>query len=172
MPENFQHRKSKTPPTHPLVTFSSPLIGRNKIGNHQICNYCSSDRELPFLDVELLLLGCGYFDFFLDVVIVQVILVAPSLYPYQFQQLLLSTLLIHTIVIKSEDFWDINIARRTSGVKGYLSDLSLLTCHLVLVALGLPFSTCHSQLVTPDLSLPTCHSRHVTPDVSLPTCHS
>ena len=51
-PENFRHQKSKSPLTHPIVTFSSLLIGRNTTGNHRMCSYCS-------LDAELLFPGCG-----------------------------------------------------------------------------------------------------------------
>ena len=47
--ENFRHQKSKYPSTHPIVTFSSLLIGRNTIGNHRKCSYWSWDAELLFL---------------------------------------------------------------------------------------------------------------------------
>merc|ERR1719320_255203 len=60
--QNKKKKKNvfKSSPTHPLVTFSSPLIGQNTVGSTIRCvatlpwmrSYCSSD-------VELLFLGCG-----------------------------------------------------------------------------------------------------------------
>ena len=69
-PENFRHQKSKSPLTHPIVTFSSLLIGRNTTGNHRMCSYCSLDAELlfpgcgvtvPRMWVELLFPGCVFY---------------------------------------------------------------------------------------------------------------